>query len=231
QDAVTPRTRAIVIVHPNNPTGYFTKVEELASLNQICASHEIALIADEVFRDFALGDARPPSLAANTPALTFTVSGLSKICGLPQMKASWMLLSGHPQQKADALNRLEVIADTYLSMNAPVQLAIPAFLGLRHNFQKQLMARVRNNLKELDRLLEVKKVCGRLEMEGGWYAVLRVPATRTDEDLVIDLLATRGVHVHPGYFYDFPSDGNLIVSLITPEPEFAEGIRRLLSMF
>ena len=231
QGAVTPRTRAIVVVHPNNPTGHFTKVQEIAHLNQICTGHNLALIADEVFRDFALGDAHPASFVANSRALTFTVSGLSKICGLPQMKASWMVLSGPPQHKADALRRLEVIADTYLSMNAPVQLAIPAFLSLRHYFQKQLMARVRNNLKELDRLLDAKKVCARREIEGGWNAVLHVPATRTDEDLVIELLTAHGVHAHPGYLYDFPSDGNLIVSLITPEEQFAEGIRRLLSMF
>lgn len=231
QAGVTPRTRAIVVVHPNNPTGHFAKVHEIARLNQICAGHDLALIADEVFRDFALGEAPPASFAANSRALTFTVSGISKICGLPQMKVSWMVLSGPAQHKADALRRLEVIADTYLSMNAPVQLAIPAFLSLRHKFQEQLMARVRNNLKELDRNIEEKKICARREIEGGWNAVLRVPATRTDEELVIELLTTRDVLVHPGYFYDFPSDGNLVVSLITPEQPFAEGIRRLLTLF
>ncbi|MGH9699353.1 MAG: pyridoxal phosphate-dependent aminotransferase [Candidatus Acidiferrales bacterium] len=231
QSGVTPRTRAIVVVHPNNPTGHFAKVHEIAHLNQICAGHDLALIADEVFRDFALGEAPPASFVANSRALTFTVSGISKICGLPQMKASWMVLSGPVQHKADALRRLEMIADTYLSMNAPVQLAIPEFLGLRHKFQEQLMARVRNNLKELDRKFDEKKICARRDLEGGWNAVLRVPATRTDEDLVIELLTTRDVLVHPGYFYDFPSDGNLVVSLITPEKTFAEGIQRLLSLF
>lgn len=231
QAGVTPRTRAIVVVHPNNPTGHFAKAHEIARLNQICAGHDLALIADEVFRDFALGEEPPASFVANSRALTFTVSGLSKICGLPQMKASWMILSGPPQHKADALRRLEVIADTYLSMSTPVQLAIPAFLDLRHNFQKQLVARVRSNLKELDRQLDGKKVCTRRELEGGWNAVLRVPATRSDEDLVIELLATLDVLVHPGYFYDFPSDGNLVVSLITPEKIFGEGIRRMLALF
>ena len=231
QGGVTPRTRAIVVVHPNNPTGHFAKVHEIARLNQICAGHDLALIADEVFRDFALGEVPAASFVANSRALTFTVSGISKICGLPQMKVSWMVLSGPAQHKADALRRLEVIADTYLSMNAPVQLALPAFLDLRHKFQEQLLARVRSNLKELDARLDEKKICVRREVEGGWNAVLRVPATRSDEELAIELLTTHDVLVHPGYFYDFPSDGNLVVSLITPEKAFAEGIRRLLTLF
>jgi alanine-synthesizing transaminase len=124
-----------------------------------------------------------------------------------------------------------VIADTYLSMNSPIQLAIPEFLDQRHGFQKQITTRVRKNVAELDRQLTMKKSCARLEIEGGWYALLRVPATRSDDDLAVDLLTSKGIYVHPGHFYDFQTDGYLIVSLIIQEREFAEGIRLLLSAF
>ena len=191
----------------------------------------MAVIADEVFLDFALAGAPRESFAANAGALTFTLSGLSKISGLPQMKMAWLISSGPEPLKSQALARLEVIADTFLSMNAPVQLAAPVFLEQRHGFQKQLMARVRRNLAELDRLLAAQKSCSRLEIEGGWYAVLRAPATRSDEDLAIELLTAKGVYVHPGHFYDFPAGGYLVVSLIAPEPVFAKGMEILLSVF
>jgi aspartate/methionine/tyrosine aminotransferase len=129
------------------------------------------------------------------------------------------------------LATLEIIADTYLSMNAPVQWAIPVLLEQRQPFQTQLLARVQKNLAELDRVLASQKSCARLAVEGGWYAVLRVPATRSDEELAIALLVQKSVYVHPGHFYDFPSDGFLIISLITREEDFAEGVKRLLSLF
>ena len=229
--ALTPRTRAIIVVHPNNPTGHFVKPDERSGLNQICAGRQLAIIADEVFLDFALSSKRHLSWVANSEVLTFTMSGLSKMCGLPQMKAAWLAASGPKDLRTRALERLEVIADTYLSMNAPIQHAIPEFLQQRHEFQRQLMSRVRGNLAELDRQLATQKACGRLEIEGGWYAVLRVPATRTDEEVALDLLEKEGVYVHPGHFYDFPADGYLIVSLIGSEQEFGEGIRRLVSIF
>jgi alanine-synthesizing transaminase len=230
EQAITPRTRGVIVVHPNNPTGHFCRPQEIIRLNEICAARQMAVIADEVFLDFVLAGEYPASFAANTGALTFTMSGLSKISGLPQMKAAWLITSGPEELKTQALARLEVIADTYLSANAPVQLAIHVFLEQRHAFQKQLMARVRKNLTELDLQLAAQKSCSRLEVEAGWYAVLRVPATRSDEDLAIELLTAKNVYVHPGHFYDFPTDGYLIVSLITPEQEFAQGIRLLLSM-
>jgi len=229
--ALTTRTRAIIVVHPNNPTGHFTKPEERSRLNQLCATRQIAVIADEVFLDFSLSVKPQTSWAANSEALTFTMSGLSKICGLPQMKVAWLVTSGPEDLKAQALDRLEVIADTYLSMNAPIQHAIPEFLERRPEFQQQLVSRAKGNLAELDRLLSAQKACSRLALEGGWYAVLRVPATLTDEEVALDLLEKEGVYVHPGHFYDFPSDGYLIVSLIAPEREFAGGIKRLLSIF
>jgi aspartate/methionine/tyrosine aminotransferase len=231
RQAITPRTRGIIVVHPNNPTGNFVKSSELAALNQLCTESQMALIADEVFLDSSLQQHPPTSFSANTGALTFTMSGLSKIAGLPQMKVAWLVVSGPEQEKREALARLEIIADTYLSMNAPVQLAAPALLRQRHRFQQQLMTRVRTNLAELDRQIAAQKHCGRFEIEGGWYAVLRIPATRSDEELALELLDQKAVYVHPGHFYDFFQDGYLVVSLIAQEPAFAEGIRRLLSVF
>jgi len=229
QQAITPRTRGVIVVNPNNPTGHFVKEKELAKLNELCAAREMALIADEVFLDFALSDARQVTFAGNAGALTFAMSGLSKIAGLPQMKMAWVISSGPEKLKRQAMERLEVIADSYLSPNAPVQLATPVFLAQRHGFQKQVMARIRKNLEGLDRQLALQKSCTRLEVEGGWYAVLRVPAIGSDEELAIELLTKRDVYVHPGHFFDFATEGYLVLSLIAREEEFAEGIRRVLS--
>jgi alanine-synthesizing transaminase len=230
EKAIRSRTRGVIVVHPNNPTGHFTKADEVARLNEICSVRELALIADEVFLDFSLGGEPPRSFAANDGALTFTMSGLSKIAGLPQMKAAWLIVSGPEPAKSRALERLEVIADTYLSMNTPVQLAVPVLLDQRRDFQSQAMDRVRNNLAEMDKQLKTQDSCSRLTIEGGWYAALHVPATRSDDDLAIELLTACDVYVHPGHFYDFASEGHLVVSLITPQLEFAEGMKRLLSM-
>ena len=219
------------MVNPNNPTGNFVKSAEMARLNEICSARELAIIADEVFLDFALDGDRPASFAANRSAPSFTLSGLSKICGLPHMKAAWLIVGGPEQWKREALARLEVIADTYLSVNAPVQLAIPRFLKLRHSFQEQVMLRVQRNLAELDRQLTAQRAVSRPKVEGGWCAVLRVPATRSDEDLAIALLTTHGVSVHPGHFYGFPSKGYLVVSLLALEAKFSRGVTRLIAFF
>ncbi|HYL47269.1 MAG TPA: pyridoxal phosphate-dependent aminotransferase [Candidatus Limnocylindrales bacterium] len=229
--ALTPCSRAIVVVHPNNPTGHFATANEFSKLNEICSARGLALIADEVFLDFALDGPARPTFAACSSALAFTLSGISKISGLPQMKAAWIVAGGPEARKKDALARLEIIADSYLSMNAPVQLALPAFLELRKNFQQQLLARVRKNLAALDRQLSAQKICSRLDVEGGWYVVLSVPAARSDEDLAVELLEQKHVHVHPGHFYDFSTAGFLVASLITPEDIFQEGIHRLLATF
>jgi len=228
EELIGERTRGIILVHPNNPTGHFTESSEIAELNRLCAARGLALIADEVFLDFGFEAKRPLSFSANREAPTFTLSGLSKISGLPQMKLAWLIVSGPEAWKREALARLEVIADTYLSMNAPIQHAATVFLQQRHGFQRQLMDRVRANLEELDRQLAGQTHCSRLEIEAGWYAVLRVPATRSDEDLAIELLEKHDVYVHPGHFYDFPREGYLVVSLITPAADFAEGVQRVL---
>jgi alanine-synthesizing transaminase len=147
------------------------------------------------------------------------------------MKVAWIMTSGPPEVLHEALDRLEVIADTYLSMNAPIQRALPALLEQRHGVQRQLLERVETNLAELDRQLASQKACQRLCVEGGWYAVLRIPVTCSDEDLVIELLREESVLIHPGHFYDFPSEGYLVLSLIPPIEDFAEGIRRVVKRY
>ncbi len=229
-NAVTKRTRGVVVVHPNNPTGSYVHPEEQKSLNRFCREHELALIADEVFLDYSHDREKRQSFAANQDVLTFTLSGVSKVSALPQMKVAWIVTSGPPADVEAAQARLEVIADTYLSMNAPIQWATPALLDQRKTIQPQLLDRVRVNLAELDRQLAAQKSCQRLNVEGGWYAVLRVPVTRTDEGLAVDLLCRNSVLVHPGHFYDFPTDGYLVLSLITPKDELTEGIKRLLEL-
>jgi aspartate/methionine/tyrosine aminotransferase len=249
EKTVTPRTRGVVLVHPNNPTGSYVHAAERHSLNAFCQSHSLALIADEVFLDYRLSHSEnehagtaafgcpdgPNSAASpassfvfNEDVLTFTLSGLSKISALPQMKVAWIVTSGPKSQVDPAMARLEIIADTYLSMNAPIQWAVPTMLDQRSSIQAQLMDRVRRNLAELDRQLATQKSCQRLHLEGGWYAVLRVPVTRSDEDLAIQLVREKSVLVHPGHFYDFESDGYLVLSLISQGEEFGEGCRRML---
>ena len=229
QSKIGPRTRVVMVVHPNNPTGSFVKSSERDALNESCRRHELALVADEVFLDYAVESARPFTFASNDSALTFTLSGLSKIAALPQMKLSWIAASGPESVMDQALSRLEVIADTYLSANTPVQLALSKLLQSGPDVQAQIAERVRANLSELDRQLQSHRECCRLEIEAGWYVVLRVPVTRSDEELAITLLQQHGVVVHPGQFYDFPQEGYLVISLIVPPEQFRDGIGRVLA--
>jgi len=228
EQAVSQRTRAVLLVHPNNPTGSFVSEAERAALNTLCAQRGLALVADEVFLDYAHAGAPPSSFAENQAALTFTLSGLSKIAALPQMKVAWIVVSGPDEACAAALQRLEVIADTFLSLNAPLQHALPKLLTLGGQMTEQLLARVRQNLAELDAQLGRQSLASRLTLEGGWYAVLRVPARGSDEDLAVATLQRADVLVHPGHFYDFHQDGYLVLSLIQRSEVFAEGVRRLL---
>jgi aspartate/methionine/tyrosine aminotransferase len=223
--AVTPQTRAIVLVHPNNPTGHFTKPWEAKELVRLCREFNLALIVDEVFLDYSF-DALAASFAAGLEGVpVFVVSGLSKIAGLPQMKAAWIVAAG--PEACTALDRLEVIADTFLSMNAPVQHALPAWLAAREAIQRQIRARVASNLANLDRQLVRLPEVSRLEVDGGWYAVVRIPALRPDEQTVLALLE-RGVWVHPGYFFGMADSGWLVVSLLGPEEEFRRGVSGLV---
>ena len=228
--AVNHRTRAVVVVHPNNPTGSYVSGTEREELNRFCREYELPLIADEVFLDYAHDGAVRASFAGNESVLTLTLSGLSKISGLPQMKVAWIVTGGPQEQANEALARLEVIADTFLSMNAPLQLATPVLLEQRKNIQPLLLDRVRANLEELDRRLTKQRTCQRLAVEGGWYAVLRVPVMQSDEELAIDILRKVNVLVHPGHFYDFAGDGYLVLSLITPPESFRQGVGSVLDL-
>ena len=226
---ITPRTRAIVVVHPNNPTGHFTSAQEREALEQICLRQGLALIVDEVFLDYAFELGAPASFAAGAhPVLTYVLSGLSKVAGLPQMKVAWIAAFGPIDALEQATSRLEVIADTFLSMNAPVQHAIPYLIANKRGIQRQILSRVRENLAALDCLLQHASVISRLEVQGGWYAVLRVPALISGEALAIRLLEQQRVIVHPGYFYGFDGDGWIVLSLLPRAEEFAEGIQRLI---
>jgi len=215
-------------VHPNNPTGSYVSNAERTALNDFCRANNLALIVDEVFLDYAHDGARRKSFVDNTDVLTFTLSGLSKISLLPQMKLGWIVTSGPEDEVNAAMERLEIIADTYLSVSTPIQVAAGVLLDVRKKLQPLLCDRLRQNLTELDLQLARNKSCCRLEVEAGWYAVVRVPATQSDEDLAIELIRTKSVLVHPGHFYDFPSDGFLIVSLITAPDIFRQGLRGIL---
>ena len=232
--ALTPRSRAILLVHPNNPTGSFIKATEAAEIGALCAEREMAVVADEVFLDYSAASSPPgpaATFALDDRALTFTLSGLSKVSLLPQMKLAWMVVSG-PQALAEgACERLEVIADTYLSPGTPVQLAAAKFLELRDGMQKQLRARITENLAGLGELTRQVPAITCLEREGGWYAVLRVPANGGDEALAVALLERHSVLVHAGHFFDFPQEGYLVLSLITPQEQFREAVARLAQWF
>jgi len=230
--AVTPRTRAMVLVHPNNPTGHFTKPWEAEALAGLCREFDLSLIVDEVFLDYGFGGAGKSFASGLNGVPVFVVSGLSKIAGLPQMKAAWIAVAGPRQAQAttEVLARLEVIADTFLSMSAPVQWALPAWLKGRESIQRQILARVKANLADLDIQLQRVPAVERLACEGGWYAVLRIPALEPDERTVLNLLE-RGVWVHPGYFFGLPESGWLVVSLLGPQQEFSTGVTRLLETF
>jgi aspartate/methionine/tyrosine aminotransferase len=225
---ITPTTRAVVLVHPNNPTGHFTGEAEARALAQICKEHDLALRVDEVFLDygFAAASVESGTFAGRDLGIpVFIVSGISKIVGLPQMKVAWLLATG--PGSAEALERLEVLADTYLSMNAPVQCALPVWLGAREKMQSQIRERVEGNLRELDRLLAGQSLVNRLRVEGGWYAVLRIPALQPDEQTVMELIDL-GVWVHPGNFFGMRKAGWLVVSLLGRPDEFLCGISIIL---
>jgi aspartate/methionine/tyrosine aminotransferase len=228
--AASAQSRAVILVHPNNPTGSYVSASETAALNAFCRDYSLALIVDEVFLDYAHDGAPRSSFVSNSDALTFTLSGVSKIAALPQMKLAWVATSGPKEIISEAGARLEIIADTYLSMNAPVQLAAPVLLEQRKQIQPILLDRLRANLAELDRQLALHPSCARLQVEGGWYAVLRVPVLGTDEELAIDLARKISVIVHPGHFYDFPGEGHLVLSLIGEPVAFREGVSRLLQV-
>jgi alanine-synthesizing transaminase len=225
--------RAIVVVNPNNPTGTCLRRTDWERLAQQAADRDIALIVDEVFADYAL--APPPdavrtvTAAESPPALTFSLGGLSKSCGLPQMKLGWLLVLGPAAQVAEALSRLELIADTYLSVGVPVLAALPRLLAIGNDVRGAIQTRLRHNLDQLAAAVRGTSA-SLLPVEGGWSAILRVPATRSDEDWALALLAEDGVLVQPGYLFDLGDAGaTIVISLLTPPEVLREGLGRLLA--
>lgn len=228
--AIGPRTRAIVVVHPGNPTGTFLSRGELALLDELCRRRDLAIVSDEVF--WVYGGAPDPQragvVALETSALSFSMSGLSKPAGLPQLKCGWIVVGGAASLAEAALERLETIADTYLSVGTPVQVGLDRLLVLGDEVRGHIRDRVAANRARLERAVAAAPALSLLRSEGGWYAVLRVPLVRTEEEWVLDLLGEDGVLVQPGYFFDFPMRGLLVVSLLTAEEEFEEGIGKLV---
>ena len=218
--AVTAKTKAVVVVHPNNPTGNFASAKGRVALQEFCARRGLALIVDEVFLDYALEDVEARSFAAGAcEALTFVLSGLSKVCGLPQMKVSWIVAGG--PGVGEAMERLEVISDTFLSMNAPMQFALPQWLAGRGAMQAEIRERVRGNLAVLDARL-VGTQGSRLAMDAGWAAVVRVPRRGG----FVEAAMERGVVVQPGEFYGL-AEGRIVLSLLTPVEVWAKGVELL----
>ncbi|QNI38162.1 pyridoxal phosphate-dependent aminotransferase [Edaphobacter albus] len=220
---VTSRTRAIVLVNPNNPTGQGTSLEERQRLEEICLRHQLALIVDEVFLDYPLDTVRLESFARGPhPVLTFVLSGMSKIAGLPQMKVGWIAAFGPEQDRKPALARLEVIADTFLSMNAPAQFALPRWLQGRGAIQQQILLRATANLA-------VIKASGleALHTDAGWSTVLRLPRIGVGAE---DLLEREGVIVHPGAFYGMAETERIVISLIASADQFTQGVQRIKTL-
>ncbi len=227
---VSTQTVAIVVVNPNNPTGSFIKQKELQQLNALCAEHSLALISDEVFLDYSEGEnaLRVSSLVGNREALTFVLSGLSKISALPQVKLGWIHVSGPEALRAEAQERLDFIADTYLSVSTPAQHAAQRLLALRHHMQKQIQQRCRENERYLREQCARAPECRVLKREGGWSAIMAIAKEFSEEEFTVSLLEEDDVLVHPGYFFDFPQSGYLVASLLTPQTVFQEGIARMM---
>ena len=220
---IGPRTRAIVLVHPNNPTGHGTGANERGKLEELCVRYGLALIVDEVFLDYPLGSESLKSFAHGPhPALTFVLSGMSKIAGLPQMKVGWIAAFGEQQDSSTALSRLEVIGDTFLSMNAPAQLALPHWLNGRTRIQGQILERAIANLDEIK-----KADLGLLRTDAGWSAVIRLPKVGIGAE---NLLEREGVVVHPGSLYGISGDETIVVSLIGPVKDFILGVSKIAAV-
>jgi aspartate/methionine/tyrosine aminotransferase len=231
-DAVwTSQTRAVLVVSPNNPTGSFITADDLDRLAVRCAERGAAIVADEVFADYPIE--RDHASHAGRPldrrdALTFSLGGLSKSVGLPQVKLGWIALAGPDSLVVSALERLELVCDTYLSVSTPVQVAAPSLLARGATVREQIRARVAANYRYLVADAKAWPSCEVLGAEGGWYGVLRVPSLQPEEDLVLSLLNDDNVLTHPGYFFDFPHEAFIVVSLLTPEDAFAESVGRVL---
>lgn len=225
--AASTKARALMLVNPNNPTGHFVSEADRDKVIRFCRERGLALLADEVFLDYAWEDDAPArSFAGSSEVLTFTMSGISKILGLPQMKLSWIVVSGPEKERREAVRRLEIIADAYLSVNTPVQRALPSWLKETDRVSGEILGRVKENFSVLLNLPDAARFIGP-RPEGGWYALLNLPDSKTDEGWALHLLVAEHVLIHPGYLFDFEGTSKAVISLL-PEPEkFREGARRI----
>lgn len=223
---ISKNTKAILLIHPNNPTGSYIKKEEYKTLVEICASHNLALIADEVFLDYSFyeDESRVNSLADKKDVLTFTVSGISKIFGLPQMKLAWIVVNGGEEVRREASSRLEVITDSYLSVSTPIQNAAQGWFRFREKLNREIRDRIKINFEFLVDRTRNDSPVKVMNMEGGWNVILQIPQIKSDEEWVEYFLTNHGVVVQPGYFYDFDKDGLIVVSLLTTPDKFQKGI-------
>jgi hypothetical protein len=226
--AISERTRAMVIVNPNNPTGSFLKKQETAELLAIAQEHGLPIVADEVFLDYGFADATEctRTLIGCDSALSFSLGGLSKSAGMPQMKLAWIAVNGPAEIRSDVHARLELLLDTYLSVATPVQNALSQLLTIGGGIAREIAARIERNLAALQDILRDSHV-HMLHVEGGWSAILQLPNMYREETWLGELIARQHVLVQPGYFFDMPSEPYVVVSLLTPERRFTEGIRRL----
>ena len=227
EQAAAERTRAIIVINPNNPTGSSLNDRELDAVASIARERDLALISDEVFSDYRIAGDAPCSAARQSAALTFTLGGLSKSIGLPQLKLGWIAVGGPEPQVAEALERLEIICDAYLSVSTPVQLAVPELLGAGGSVRAQIHNRVRENYDRLKNAAAAYPACAVLPVEAGWYAIVQVPALAPEERIAVDLLEETGVLVHPGYFFDFEREAFLVVSLLPEARVFVQAIDAL----
>lgn len=229
--ACSDKTRAVLLVNPNNPTGNYVSTHELAHIAEICRASGLAIISDEVFADYELapGAARDAArLTSLGDILGFTLGGLSKSIGLPQVKLAWMAMSGSDSLVEQARARLELACDTYLSVSTPVQVAAADLLERGPSIRHQILERVTMNYRALRSAVALVPSCEVLHADGGWYAVLRVPSVTTEDELVLALLTEDRVLVHPGYFFDFQRESFLVVSLLPPVSDFRAGVARIL---
>ncbi|HTU44126.1 MAG TPA: pyridoxal phosphate-dependent aminotransferase [Bryobacteraceae bacterium] len=228
RQSVSPCTRALIIVNPNNPTGSFLKQHEAEELFHFATAYGLPVISDEVFMDYSFGaySGRVPTLIGTESVLSFSLNGLSKAAGMPQMKLAWIALSGPEPARECARQRLELLSDTYLSVGTPVQYALPELLRIGSDMRHSITQRLARNLAALQaKLANTPAHC--LHVEGGWSAIVQLPRTSTEEIWITRLLEEKSVIVQPGYFFDMDSEAYLVLSLLTPPETFDEGVRRL----
>jgi alanine-synthesizing transaminase len=230
---ITPKTKAVVLVNPNMPTGSYIKRHEVAAINRVCSKHNLALIVDEVFSDFSWGEApdRVKTMANHSETLAFVLSGLSKILGLPQVKLAWIVVSGNQDLLELARDRLEMIADLYLSVGTPVQHGADLLLRQRQAMQHQMLSRIADNSEFLKERFARAGNARVLNREGGWYAIVKIEDRLSDEQRVLQLLEQDNTLVHPGYFHEFDQEGFIVVSLLTAVEAFRAGVSRIVSRF